>query len=284
MQGVKTIGIRAASPNNHVHIGENVILCGEKIAPYKCQVGIQIDDSPTNHISLGANHVEARMPPDPEIVPLQDFTGRAATRLPNRLLHLGLGADGSTIQIGNYTAMGELWSSGATILGDNAKPADPGSDTMQIMTDLTPGYGARAIKMSRMEGITFHAISGDPCPVPPCAGEEFHNEVMRITNAGHVGIGQPMPLHPLHMSSGAHCTAEGMWVDSSSRERKDGFAPIDPASILQKVIDLPLTRWKYKNERDGISHIGPVSEDFYAGFGTGADEKHLVHHSNSICG
>ncbi len=90
---------------------------------------------------------------------------------------------------------------------------------------------------------------------------------------GYVGLSRTSITHPLHMASGAHVTAGGTWTNASSRELKTGFEAIDAASILQRVVALPLTRWRYRNSLAEGTHLGPIAEDFHAAFGLGGDDK-----------
>ncbi|MEM7309683.1 MAG: tail fiber domain-containing protein [Planctomycetota bacterium] len=89
-------------------------------------------------------------------------------------------------------------------------------------------------------------------------------------NTGHVGIDRTNPNHPLHMGSGAHVTAGGVWTNASSRTLKENFVPVDARSVLQQVRALQLTRWNYRTEDDGVVHLGPMAEDFFEAFGLGA--------------
>jgi hypothetical protein len=90
---------------------------------------------------------------------------------------------------------------------------------------------------------------------------------------GHVGFSRTSISHPLHMASGAHVTSGGTWTNASSRELKVGFETIDAASILQRVVGLPLTHWRYRNSPAEGTHLGPMAEDFHAAFGLGGDDK-----------
>lgn len=40
-------------------------------------------------------------------------------------------------------------------------------------------------------------------------------------------------------------------------------------------MQIPISRWSYKAQDPRIEHIGPMSQDFYAAFGLGADDKHI---------
>src|ERR1035437_849736 len=93
---------------------------------------------------------------------------------------------------------------------------------------------------------------------------------------GNVGIGTTTPtLGPLTMASGAYVSAGGTWTNASDRNLKENFATLTPASILEKIDQLPVTEWNYKTEGPGVNHIGPVAQDFWAAF-------HLGNSSTSI--
>jgi hypothetical protein len=56
---------------------------------------------------------------------------------------------------------------------------------------------------------------------------------------------------------------------------KQDFAPINPSQILEKVAQLPLSEWSYKDD-PATRHVGPMGQDFYAAFNIGTDEKHIA--------
>ena len=91
-----------------------------------------------------------------------------------------------------------------------------------------------------------------------------------INLAGNVGIGTSTPtLGPLTMASGAYVTAGGVWTNASDRNLKENFATVTPIDILQKINQLPIPQWNYKNEDASIKHIGPIAQDFYSIFQVG---------------
>ncbi|HEX3466779.1 MAG TPA: tail fiber domain-containing protein [Candidatus Elarobacter sp.] len=67
----------------------------------------------------------------------------------------------------------------------------------------------------------------------------------------------------------------GTWSSASDRNLKTDVARIDDAAVLDKVAALPVNRWSYKSER-GVSHLGPMAQDFYAAFRVGEDDKHIA--------
>jgi hypothetical protein len=54
-----------------------------------------------------------------------------------------------------------------------------------------------------------------------------------------------------------------------------GFEPVEPQSVLEKVVSLPISRWHYTNN-PATPHVGPMAQDFYAAFGVGLDDKHIA--------
>ena len=94
-----------------------------------------------------------------------------------------------------------------------------------------------------------------------------------ITDTGRVGIGTNNPVHPLHLGNGAYCTAGGVWTSVSDRAAKEDFRTVHSREILAKVSALPITEWKYKVDTNGVRHLGPMAQDFYAAFGLGENDR-----------
>lgn len=67
----------------------------------------------------------------------------------------------------------------------------------------------------------------------------------------------------------------GSLYTGSDRNTKQGFAPVSPSQILEKVVQLPISEWSYKVEST-TRHIGPMAQDFHAAFNLGADDKHIA--------
>ena len=90
---------------------------------------------------------------------------------------------------------------------------------------------------------------------------DIFTERMAIAADGKVGIGQSIPLHPLHMGSGAFCSAAGVWTNASSRNYKTDIQPLknsEYSQILEKLGQVDVVRFKYKKDPNR-EHIGLAS-------------------------
>jgi phage shock protein A len=74
--------------------------------------------------------------------------------------------------------------------------------------------------------------------------------------------------------NGAHVTTGGTWTNGSSRKFKDRLVALDQDEVFQKVLDLDIQGWYYKDTDE--YHIGPFAEDFYAAFQTGLSNEYLA--------
>ncbi|NDW44287.1 tail fiber domain-containing protein [Ruegeria sp. PrR005] len=75
------------------------------------------------------------------------------------------------------------------------------------------------------------------------------------------------------LASNGNLTIGGSLTQNSDKNSKMAITAVDQRDILGKVMTLPITSWTYKTEAEtGVRHIGPMAQDFYAAFGTGADE------------
>ncbi|MBL9105610.1 MAG: tail fiber domain-containing protein [Myxococcales bacterium] len=61
----------------------------------------------------------------------------------------------------------------------------------------------------------------------------------------------------------------------SDRNAKTEFAAIDPAEVLRRVAGLEITTWRYKQDPQGIRHLGPMAQDFKAAFGLGEGDTRI---------
>jgi Chaperone of endosialidase len=89
-----------------------------------------------------------------------------------------------------------------------------------------------------------------------------------------VAIGDLFSDQTISTWNGAFLSDTGVWTNASDRNAKQDFAAVDPGSVLDKVVALPITTWHYKTDTTE-QHLGPMAQDFRAAFGLGADDKHI---------
>jgi len=80
----------------------------------------------------------------------------------------------------------------------------------------------------------------------------------------------------INTSAGGFLSTGGAWTDSSDRNAKENFQPVDRREILERVTRLPVATWNYKAEASAVRHIGPVAQEFYSSFGVGQDDQHIA--------
>jgi hypothetical protein len=61
------------------------------------------------------------------------------------------------------------------------------------------------------------------------------------------------------------------WIAASDSMKKQNIRLVDTEEILDKVSQLPIKQWSYKNADPSIEHIGPMAQDFWKLFHLGED-------------
>lgn len=81
-----------------------------------------------------------------------------------------------------------------------------------------------------------------------------------IDREGNVGFGTAQPSHPVHMASGAHVTAGGVWTNSSSRELKENIESLSVGDALATLQALEPVHFNYRAD-SAERHVGFIAED-----------------------
>ena len=101
------------------------------------------------------------------------------------------------------------------------------------------------------------------------------NQFIVHTSRAYFGTGTGSISIPagrlIHTSTGAFLSSGGTWTNSSSRARKENFMAVDPQLALNGLMELPISRWTYKDSGEEGTHLGPMAEDFHDQFGLGID-------------
>ena len=50
---------------------------------------------------------------------------------------------------------------------------------------------------------------------------------------------------------------------------------MDGQDVLASLAKIPIETWNLKSQAPSVRHIGPMTQDFYAAFEVGEDERHI---------
>ncbi|HEY3353504.1 MAG TPA: tail fiber domain-containing protein [Polyangia bacterium] len=79
------------------------------------------------------------------------------------------------------------------------------------------------------------------------------------------------------LTAGSYLAAgSGTWSSVSDRNEKADIAPVEPRRVLEALARVPVSTWRYRSERPGVRHMGPMAQDFHAAFGVGDSERHIT--------
>ncbi|WP_344536068.1 tail fiber domain-containing protein [Streptomyces levis] len=97
---------------------------------------------------------------------------------------------------------------------------------------------------------------------------------------------RPQPRYITHAGGGEgpggsdralKCDIAPVRWSSTEAEDQDLASPKDPPhedgfAILRAVVSMPVSTWSYRGE-EGVRHLGPMAQDWYAALGLGADDR-----------
>jgi hypothetical protein len=82
-------------------------------------------------------------------------------------------------------------------------------------------------------------------------------------------------VNEMLIANNGNVTITGTLTQNSNRETKTAVKAVDPQMVLDRLLELPIATWQRKGE-DGVTHLGPMAQDFRALFGLGADDTSIA--------
>jgi len=119
-------------------------------------------------------------------------------------------------------------------------------------------------------------------PRPTPESVRMRPSIANTFNVRATGIGGVLFVTGINASTGAPtsvCHTQNLagWSCTSDRNVKRNLRPVDPESVLAKVIAMPVYHWQPKDDPTReIEHLGPMAQDFGAAFGLGTATKRSV--------
>ena len=109
-------------------------------------------------------------------------------------------------------------------------------------------------------GFVFPSVTSNEFAVRATGGVRF------VTGLGADGE----PLIGVRLAPGS-----GSWETLSDRNAKTAILPVDDRQVLDALMSIPISTWRYKGQSSAVQHIGPMAQDFYAAFGMGEDAHYI---------
>ena len=189
-----------------------------------------------------------------------------------------IGGGRSNLATGAYATVGGGGSCVAS--GQSATVPGGSGNTASGNRSFAAGSGA----IAQHDGAFVWADDGND-PVASSRNNEFKvrstgGARFEFNNGNHVLFYEWKPLlgptRTISTSSGAYLSLGGTWTNSSDREQKTDIKPVDHQQILSRLLDLPVSSWRYRSEVDGGMHIGPMAQDFNEAFELSGDPKAIA--------
>jgi hypothetical protein len=121
--------------------------------------------------------------------------------------------------------------------------------------------------ISNQPGVTCR-YSSTACPTQQCIAVQGSCAQGEACCAGLTCCsGVPVP------AGSEYC---GTTCPRSDQALKRGFASVNEADVLERLVKLPISTWSYKTEGTQVQHLGPMAQDFKAAFGLGESDRTIL--------
>ncbi len=94
--------------------------------------------------------------------------------------------------------------------------------------------------------------------------------------SGAVKMGNNGANSNFNLESNGNLTISGALTQNSDVNSKENIQLVNPAEILDKVMELPISIWNYKFDDDSVKHLGPMAQDFFKQFNLGKTEDKIA--------
>jgi hypothetical protein len=215
------------------------------------------DTVPSYRWYITANHMAWRLENDSALAPIHVS---AQTEHDTLILdENGIGSGhGQPNTIGPYNLPGRFFNLRAIGTGPAgiARIVSQGDAAGQLHLVHNGGpVNQRVFRMQCANGlVSFNVVKDD------LLSNRVSNAIVIKMLNGNVGLKQGNPTYPLHLASGAHCTAGGVWTNASSRTVKNNIRAITTEQARETVRALQAVGYRYNDEPDE-DYVGFIAED-----------------------
>ena len=147
------------------------------------------------------------------------------------------------------------------LIGENLEGAT-GNDPMIVMNNIA---SSNVWSLTTQDGSFVFDNEGTPEAI-----EAQFNNSGRVRFAAVTG---GVATTTFDLLPSGNLTIAGTLTESSDVNGKENFIKVDPRTVLEKVAELPITTWNYRD--DTAVQMGPMAQDFFATFGLGGTAQGL---------
>ncbi len=156
---------------------------------------------------------------------------------------------------------------GAVAIGFNVRTNNPYSvaigNNADAIADRSVAIGS--FVSTNLKNGSF--IFGDGSTTTTMFSPAQHTMTMRFNNGYRLYSKSDLTTGVYMLNGGTS------WTSVSDRNMKENFEDINGEDLLDKIEDLPITKWNYKGNPDSVKFIGPMAQDFHKSFGLGGSDS-----------
>lgn len=156
---------------------------------------------------------------------------------------------------------------GAVAIGFNVRTNNPYSvaigNNADAIADRSVAIGS--FVSTNLKNGSF--IFGDGSTTTTMLSPAQHTMTMRFNNGYRLYSKSDLTTGVYMLNGGTS------WTSVSDRNMKENFEDINGEDLLDKIEDLPITKWNYKGNPDSVKFIGPMAQDFHKSFGLGGSDS-----------
>jgi trimeric autotransporter adhesin len=162
-----------------------------------------------------------------------------------------------------------------TAIGYTVRAGGQGSVALGYRTTANNNYAVAIGYRASNNGRTGTMVMGDESTTDSVRNQANNEFRARYTGGFRLRVSTAANGNTPGAGSNVGCdltVGVPSWTCASSRTLKENYTTVDGEDLLRRIAGVPVTTWTMIGDPDGIRHMGPVAEDFYAAFGLGLGE------------
>ena len=178
-----------------------------------------------------------------------------------------------TVTPGGFALYGTESTSGVGVAGDDETPTDiHGKGVLGFSRSAVGVYG-----LSKQASGAFPLFGAPPAGAGVWGDSASGLGVVGTSVSGESGV------FIGGVDGSGFCGYRGGagWVCSSDRSLKTDFAPVDTAALLDRLAQMPVFTYRFKQSRNKALFLGPTAQDFAAAFHLGTSDDTVINTANA---